>query len=75
MSSDGAGRWRIVADYEGARQKTFSKWFAAFKDELAKVNVKQIGISYAGKLDFIDRLKQALQECSRICIFSSAHKP
>lgn len=38
-------------------------------DEL-KVNVKQIGISYAGKLDFIDEAKQALQE-----MFPDMHIP
>lgn len=55
---------------KGRGKKTFSKWFAAFKDELAKVNVKQIGISYAGKLDFIDEAKQALQE-----MFPDMHIP
>ncbi|OJG43120.1 DegV family EDD domain-containing protein [Enterococcus gilvus] len=55
---------------KGRGKKTFSKWFTAFKDELTKVNVKQIGISYAGKLEFIDEAKLALQE-----MFPDMHIP
>jgi len=55
---------------KGRGKKTFSKWFVTFKEELTKVNIKQIGISYAGKLEFIDEAKQALQE-----MFPEMHIP
>lgn len=55
---------------KGRGKKTFSKWFSNFKEELVKCNVQQIGISYAGKLEFIDEARLALQE-----MFPEMHIP
>lgn len=46
---------------KGRGAKTFKKWLADFKEELANRSVAELGISYAGSPDFAAELKQVLQ--------------
>ena len=61
----------LIPVVKGRGNKTFTNWFANFKEELTKLpNVKQIGISHADAWDLAEEFKKELE-----ALFPGMHIP